>query len=96
MNAFLKLKFSLDSVDNNLNLNNLNDLSMNNICNSEQIMSFSSNNEVYPTSDSSFAPNRNQIRIESTLDRDHRRAVSLSAIKPIFKQRFVSKETSFG
>ena len=81
-------------MDNNLNLN---DLSMNNIFNSEQMVSMlSSNNEVYPTSDHSFVPNCNQIRIESTLDRDHRRAVSVVPIKQQFNERFVLKETSFG
>ena len=75
------MKLISDLNNMNLKANNLNDLSLNNICDSNQTIANSSIPSIlYSQTTQSFLSNDNQIRIESTLDRDHRRAVSFSSI----------------
>ncbi|CAG2112563.1 unnamed protein product, partial [Medioppia subpectinata] len=77
---------------NNINLkhHNLNDLSSNNICQTINTNNISS----YPQTSHSFSPNVNQIRIESTLDRDHRRAkLRLDKEYYVFRELVMSERT---
>ena len=70
-------------ISDNLNIN-LNDSTSNNLI-GNQSKFVPNENDLYPNSDSF---NLNQIRIESTLDRDHRRAVSETTVEALVNINF--------
>ncbi|XP_054168607.1 FERM, ARHGEF and pleckstrin domain-containing protein 1-like [Oppia nitens] len=76
--------------DVNLKLNNLNDLSTNN----SQLIQTTISSSVIPQSPHNYTANSNQMRIESTLDRDHRRnKLRLDKEYYVFRELVMSERT---